>query len=337
MDQMSRLSVAPTPENFTVWYHYFAGTYPDLRHTLDILLRNKQSFTGQRNAEIHAKFFPNQAEQGEVIEASQELGAQIDRVLDYLKDAGGSASDYGRTLALISSRIEETTGSEDLKKTVSGILVATRQMEARNETLEQQLSASSQEVDKLRGDLEAMRHEAQTDALTGIANRKVFDAALQTATAEAAETGDEMSLLMIDIDHFKKFNDTYGHQVGDQVLKVLAQVLVGSVKGQDTAARYGGEEFGIILPATPLRAAKIVGDTIRRKVAGKTLINRKTGEKLGKLSVSIGVGRFEPGEAPGNLVARADACLYAAKRRGRDRLVAQNELTVEEALAADGS
>ncbi len=336
IERMRALGVSPTPENFMVWYHYHAGTYPDLRHTLDILLRNRQAFTETRCAEIHAKFFAAEAEPEGAIEASEHLGEQIDRVLSFLKEAEGDTSAFGKALAIGHRRIEQATGAEELKRTISGILSATRQMESRNATLEKQLTASSQEVDKLRIDLEAMRHEAQTDALTGIANRKVFDASLRTAADESMETGDELSLLMIDIDHFKKFNDTYGHQTGDQVLKVLAQVLVGSVKGQDTAARYGGEEFGIVLPATPLRAAKIVGETIRRKVVGKTLINRKTGEKLGKLSVSIGAGRYEAGEPIGKLVARADACLYAAKRRGRDQVVGQDDLTVEEALAAEG-
>jgi len=162
-----------------------------------------------------------------------------------------------------------------------------------------------------------------TDALTGIPNRKLFDIKLRREATEAAETGDALSLLMIDVDYFKKFNDTYGHIVGDQVLRLLGAVLTSCVKGRDTAARYGGEEFAIILPDTNLDGARTVGEEICAQVGEKKVLNKKTGEDFGRLTISVGVGTFKNGEPLVELIARADGALYQAKQQGRNRVVTE--------------
>src|SRR2546423_9918904 len=125
-----------------------------------------------------------------------------------------------------------------------------------------------------------------------------------------------MALLLADIDHFKNFNDTFGHLTGDQVLRLVAIALKQNVKGQDIAARYGGEEFAIVLPGTTLRAALTVADHIRRAVMTKELMKRSTGEHLGRVTVSIGVAALQNGDTAQSLIERADNCLLTAKRRG---------------------
>ena len=116
-------------------------------------------------------------------------------------------------------------------------------MEENNSRLEQSLKASKQEISQLQVNLEAVRNESLTDPLTSLANRKYFDQALDKFIAQSVATGEPMALLLADIDHFKAFNDTYGHLTGDQVLRLVAMALKQNVKGQDIAARYGGEEF----------------------------------------------------------------------------------------------
>ena len=139
-----------------------------------------------------------------------------------------------------------------------------------------------------------------------------------------------MSLLIIDIDYFKKFNDTFGHQIGDQVLKLLAQTLTSSIKGQDLAARFGGEEFCVILPGTGVDNAVKLAEIIRNKVGKKQVLNRKTGESMGQITVSVGVAEFSYGEPLSQLILRADEAMYTAKRTGRNRVVSQSMVDSKE-------
>jgi diguanylate cyclase len=198
-------------------------------------------------------------------------------------------------------------------------------MEEANQNLELRLSASKQEINQLQENLEVVRTESLTDPLTSLSNRKYFDQALVSAIAEAAADNEAMSLLLTDIDHFKKFNDTYGHLTGDQVLRLVALSVKQNVKGQDIAARYGGEEFVVILPNTVLRSAVTVADHIRRAVMSKELMKRSTGEHLGRVTISVGVATLRRGDSPQTLIGRADACLYAAKRSGRNRVICESD------------
>src|SRR5436853_3690901 len=164
-----------------------------------------------------------------------------------------------------------------------------------------------------------------TDPLTALGNRKYFDRALGEALRAARERGEPMSVMLFDIDHFKSFNDNYGHLTGDQVLRLVAMSLKQTIKGQDLTARYGGEEFAVVLPATALRQALTVADHIRRAVMSKELKKKSTGEILGRVTISIGVSMLQPGDSQDTLIERADACLYAAKRNGRNRVICETD------------
>ena len=165
-----------------------------------------------------------------------------------------------------------------------------------------------------------MRAESLTDPLTGVANRKHVNEVLATSVKQAAQTGLPLSLLMVDVDHFKMFNDVHGHLTGDIVLQLIAQTLRQNLKGVDLVARYGGEEFVVVLPNTNLVHAAAVGDKLRAMVGASEVVKRSTGENLGRVTVSIGAAELAPGGSPQSLIAAADACLYRAKREGRNRV-----------------
>src|SRR6185312_16299660 len=166
---------------------------------------------------------------------------------------------------------------------------------------------------------------SMTDPLTNIANRKAFDEAVQAAIAAMVDDGEPVTVLLCDIDHFKTFNDTWGHQTGDQVLRLVANCLSENVKGRDTAARYGGEEFAVLLRGTGLEAATMVANQIRTTVETKKLVKKSTGDILGTITISIGVAQFGRGEGVESVVRRADACLYGAKHHGRNLVINQND------------
>ncbi len=324
--RMDELSIPANPNNFAVWYHYSAKTIPDLTKALDALLDAGETFTVGRNADIFSRFFTFDQEGEAIFHTAKEVEERLVDVISHMNQAGDGAAAYGEALLNFTGEIQGATGpggDEGIKELISGILETTRDMEEKNKRLEKRLQASSLEISQLKENLEEVRCEAMTDALTGIPNRKLFDIQLSREATEAAENGGDLSLLMIDIDYFKKFNDTYGHLVGDQVLRLLGAVLTSCVKGQDTAARYGGEEFAIILPNTGLDGARVVGEVICAQVGEKKVLNKKTGEDFGQLTISVGVGTFKNGEPLAELIARADGALYQAKQQGRNRVVTE--------------
>ena len=330
LTMMDERQVPANPNNYTVWYNYFSGAFPDLKQAIDILLDNDVRFTDEHNATFYRKFCASPYEAIPVPLIAEKMEVELTTVLATLEKAGRNAADYGKTLESASGQLGGEQRADELKQLVSRVLAQTRAMADQSRDVEQRLRDSSSQIVQLKEQLDIARSEAMTDALTNIANRKLFDATLRQSAMEAMETGQQLCLLMLDIDHFKKFNDNFGHHIGDQVLKLLASVLRESVKGQDTAARYGGEEFAVILPNTALKGAVTVAESIRRRIIGKELIDRKTGDRLGRITVSVGVGQFAPGEPLREFVERVDQAMYAAKNGGRNRVVAQEARTERE-------
>ncbi len=154
------------------------------------------------------------------------------------------------------------------------------------------------------------------------------------------DNDEPLSLLILDIDHFKKFNDTYGHQLGDQVLRLVARTLTDSLKGRDTPARFGGEEFVIILPQTRLGNAVTVTEQLRRTMMRHKVVRKNTGDEYGVITISIGASCYRAGEPLTDLVRRADAALYHAEHTGRNRVVSEDDVPPEvfaEAAAASAT
>ncbi len=330
LKQMAQLKIPATPCNFTLWYTHVSGREPHLSHMIKVLKDNKREFNEDVCNELFVKFFSSESESLVLSQTTQHMENELHRIIEYVDEAESGATAYGQSLASAQSNITNAADAPSLKNALAKVITDTQKMQAINQNLETKLAASTREVGKLRVDLEDMRKEALTDALTGIANRKLFDMELRQRARDAMENGEPLSLLLIDIDHFKVFNDQFGHQTGDEVLKLLAYTMTKAVKGTDVPARYGGEEFVIILPQADLAGAGKVAENIRKKIALKRMINRNTGQSLGRITVSIGTGQFLMGEPLGNLIKRTDQALYKAKAMGRNRVVSQNDLKNEE-------
>ncbi|MEO3434350.1 diguanylate cyclase [Inquilinus sp. CAU 1745] len=323
MSLMAANEVPPTPQNYSVWYAYAAGGESDLVRAIDILLSNDQGFSDERNADLHHRFFGQDREGETLRQASARIQEALEAVMAVITSADGRARRYGDDLAALTDDLEAVHDFRRLREVVDRLAAETQAMSDHNRRLGQELSDTSQKMDKMRRDLEAVRREAATDNLTGLPNRKSFDLMLRHAAAASMEGGAALSLLMVDIDCFKKFNDSYGHQTGDQVLKLVARVLRDSVKGRDTAARYGGEEFAIVLPDTAIEQAVVLAEQIRSRMASRSIVRRDTGKAMGSITLSIGAAQYHHGEGLSALIGRADAALYAAKDGGRNRVTAE--------------
>lgn len=321
--EMAMRDISPTPGNFCVWYHYLAGTTPPLRQDLDALLAQGNTVSGSQMQALFDKYFRENGGAETLQSTGDELQATLLDVIKQVSQAGIDAGAFGATLNRASGSLGD--GRIDpgaMKSLVADLIAATRLMSQKNQSLEAQLKASSARMAVMQTRLETARREAMTDALTGIGNRKSFDIALQFRAHQASEHKGELALMLLDIDHFKKFNDEFGHRVGDQVLKIVGAKLKASVVGTDAAARYGGEEFALLMPQTRMADALDRADRLRQSLGSHYLKNRSTGQSYGTVTVSIGVARYRHGEALEEFVNRADEALYRAKSQGRNRVVA---------------
>lgn len=321
-ERIRKEGLSATPDVYELWYVYYSGQGPEITRAIDILIANQQKITAERCRELYARFLSDNKNEELVRRAGDEINSTIRSVTGVVRDVKAATEEYSVNLENVTSKVSKTSSPEELQKVLTSIVSDTKDMLVRNRTLEQELDKSSHVMEELQRDLENVRREAMTDGLTNLANRKAFDNELRRVAEEATVTEGTFALLMVDIDYFKSFNDNYGHQVGDQVLRLVARTLTDGVKGRDVAARYGGEEFAIILPDTGLQAAVTVGNALRKAVATKDVVNRNTGDKLGRITMSVGCAEFTPGENLQDLIERADAALYTAKHNGRNQVAA---------------
>jgi diguanylate cyclase len=328
---MLRHGVAPTPLNYTVWYEHVAGRNPALDRALAPVLAGSAQYNARLAEEIHARCLAAGSDTDEIRGAASRLQAVVAQVLQRVGEAGRDNARYSEEIASLSGGLAQVSGAGEVTDLVGNILTATQRVLERNRRLEAELSTSTREIGDLKQNLETTRRAALSDPLTGLANRKMFETRLLEGAKGADDGTGSLSLLLLDIDHFKRFNDTHGHLIGDEVLKVVARELKETLKGRDTAARYGGEEFAIILPQTELRQATVVAEHIRKALATRCLTNRKTGQNFGTITVSVGAARYLPGEQLSAFIERTDKALYAAKRQGRNRVVAAAEEAREDA------
>lgn len=322
---MANHGVTPHPRNYALVYSYCSGRDKELVQALDVVFAERRPHSDDVLRRLYDQFFSSQDESEVVASATQRMERTLEQMVKTLSVASKGTASYNKTLKDFSEHMD-AADPKALESLVTTVMKETQRVRRINETMAQELKRSSGEIHSLREDLDKVRQEALTDALTGIANRKVFDTRILEQTDQANTDRSFLSLLMLDIDHFKHFNDTFGHPMGDQVLKLVARVIRQGVKGKDVAARYGGEEFSVILPQTRLRDAVGVGEAIRRAVANKRVTNKRTGDDLGTVTLSIGVSEFRHGETIAQFVQRADEALYMAKRGGRNRVMSQLDL-----------
>jgi diguanylate cyclase len=325
LNQIRALGLRASPRNFEIWYHYATGYNLALNQAINELLA-KDGTLGEPDLDyIYSVHIAETRVSDRVDSVGDRVLGEIRHVMATIDSAADSATDYSKHLAVSSEKLASAGDAVALRAVIERMVEGADAMAVSNRELEASLAASRREIEQLQEDLQAVRTESQTDPLTTLSNRKFFDAALVKAIAEAKEKNEPLSLLMSDIDHFKTFNDSHGHLIGDQVLRLVAIALKQNVKGRDIAARYGGEEFVIALPNTTLQSAITVAEHIRRAVMTKELIKRSSGERLGRVTMSLGAAALRPNDSAQSLIERADNCLYAAKRRGRNRVIAESD------------
>jgi diguanylate cyclase len=318
VEVMEAYGVWPTVLNFEIWVHYVGMKTSPLAEEIERLIAAGEPFTESVGEALAAQFLPDSKRNGDILDAGDALSRELQSVSAAVEAAQKTSALYGEQLASAS----ETLAGDDavkVKAVIDDLATATRAIQAENKDLETQLAETNAELIRLRENLEQVRRDAMTDGLTNLANRKSFDEALEAACIEADATNQPLCLGILDIDHFKGFNDTWGHQIGDQVLRYVSSVIGRMGAAPRMAARYGGEEFAVIFPAEQAHIAHAVLEEIREEVSSRALKRRSTNEDLGAITLSSGIAQRAPGEPSVNLVERADNALYASKHAGRNR------------------
>jgi diguanylate cyclase len=320
LDLMRLHGVSPTSANYEVWLGYRLGRGSGLREAIDARIGAGDSFTPEFNRELYERFFTGLGASAQILLAGEKIARDLSNVVSFLKQAEDKSGDYGRTLENAATDLNRGLSPDQIRQIVSSLAAATLDMANHNQNLNEQLQRSTREIETLRTSLESVRVESLTDSLTGLSNRRMFDETLRMRIEEARAQRSELCLLLCDIDHFKRFNDTWGHHTGDQILRFLASAMQAHARPDFLVARYGGEEFAVIMPRVSARVAAQTAEVLRAAIQAKRLRRRSTNEDLGQVTVSMGIARLQSGDTPQGIIERADACLYASKRNGRNQV-----------------
>jgi diguanylate cyclase len=317
---MAGRGLVPTPENFRVWTAYVSKNNAALCEAVDGRIQAGDPIDEAFCAKLYASFFSYRRVDDDSLKAGAAASGALVGLKTRLNAAVEAHQEYDGALASGGQTLASARGSEEVRNALKVLSSANRLIEQRSSDLEKDLQQTLVEMNKLKSDVEALRVETLKDGLTGLANRKRLDEALLEAVRTAHKKARPLSVVMCDIDHFKQFNDTWGHQTGDQVIRFVASVLAAAAEPSYTVARYGGEEFAIIIPDASLSEAGSYAETVRVRIARKRLARRKTGDDLGHVTISMGVATLHTGEQRQALLERADKNLYQSKRDGRNRV-----------------
>ena len=320
LEFMESHKIWPTALNFELCTHMVADPDGQLALELQRILTSGEPITDMVAEDLAANYLPKARLSEEIRDAGDQLNNELAAVSTAIQNAQKSNAAYGKTLQGASAGLAETTDPGVLKTMVSTLSAATDKVQRENQSLEKRLAESTSEVRRLKDHLEQSRRDATTDGLTNLSNRKAFDDEVARACATADAQGTTLSVAVLDIDHFKTFNDNWGHQTGDQVLRFVASVIGRVGAPPRFAARYGGEEFAMLFPRESSHQVERMLEEIRVEIGSRMLKRRSTNEDLGTITISSGFAERRPREPVHSAMERADRALYASKHAGRNRV-----------------
>ncbi|GAA5317645.1 MAG: GGDEF domain-containing protein [Candidatus Pelagadaptatus aseana] len=322
LERMAQLKILPTPENYTLWFHFESGSNPRLCDRLKQLLQDQTSFTNELNSQLYKEFFEqdqpaiNLSSNDAVVNIAGQIRSEAEHI-------GNNITDYGNLLNLSANQLQNNPGITAVQQLATQLIRDTQKVREEHEASTQALKTMSGEIERLTQELREASEIANTDALTGIANRRRFENYYRDEFT-LAEAGQPLTCLLIDIDHFKKVNDTYGHPVGDLVIRFTANLLRRAVGDEGMVARYGGEEFVVLLPKQGQLFGENLAESIRKAISKQELKSAEHKVSIGQITISVGVSTYKDGDSMEGLIERTDSYLYKAKEAGRNRVVSDS-------------
>ncbi|MDD2699955.1 MAG: GGDEF domain-containing protein [Sideroxydans sp.] len=320
---LQKLSPHPAslnPMSFAVWYEYISGINQALSTAMDELLRSHLKLNDEQIEQLYSEHV---SECGSRVQLTlrEDLKQLLGKLNQLTADADQQTTQYGNTLHDFGERLKDDVSVAELDLLVKDISKDTDKMHSSMQQMHEELEASHREVERLNKEMEILKGAALTDPLTGVLNRRGFEAQSEAIfTDPAFENSKGHCLLMLDVDHFKHINDSYGHLLGDKVLAAIAHTLRIKIQGQDIVGRLGGEEFAILLPNTRVDGAFAVAEHIRQAIERGKIRRLDSHESIEGITISIGISARKKGEELQDLIARADKALYTSKKEGRNRI-----------------
>jgi diguanylate cyclase len=259
-------------------------------------------------------------------EIQQRLAKIVNQTIENVSAASKDAQNFDASISGHSQQLASSADAESTQMLISQMLADTRQMVRNSNDLSSRMNETNAEVVALKKELESVKLAAQKDSLTGLLNRGALDSIIGEVAESPVGDPNPTCVMMMDIDHFKRINDNFGHLVGDRVIRYLAALLKQVIGENQIIARYGGEEFAVVMKNTPMEDVVKLAEKVRVALGKSKLQRKDSGETIGKVTISIGVSTHRWDDSAESLIERADSALYHAKNTGRDQVVTENDL-----------
>ena len=324
---MSELKIPITPSNYAVWYEYLSETNQTLRREMDALLSRAQPITEGEMKVLYERFLKERSDEQWI--AKTAVSQMVSTLMTHIKNADGHYHEFSSELGEIATSLAGDVSTQELDELMRRAVSATNSALEKGKELRLRLSSLATEMEDLRAQLSYTQREARADALTGLHNRLAFQEELAALPRFAAQDSHALCLLIVDIDYFKRINDTYGHSAGDHVLRAVAHEIKACVRGRDMVTRHGGEEFAVLLRETPHSGCRAVAEHVRSGIERLMikLPDDSVADELIAVTASIGGAWYREEETAEAFVDRADRALYLSKEEGRNRVTWEGPAT----------
>lgn len=323
LKEISELKLPYTPIVYAVWYEYVSGQNPKLSKNIQATRQKKELIDYKKVLEWF-KLHVSDRQMLATEEQTRKAGSLLDGMTSHLTEAGDRMGRQGDQLKAYIEQLNSASSEPDTKTICRDIVLETQRIIDGNTDLKNHINNTVTELNSLKLELGNLRKAVKTDMLTGLLNRRGVEEAITKPMEDAQKETAPFTLIIADIDRFKRINDNYGHLTGDNVLKLISKLIQRHIKGRDVAGRFGGEEFIMALPETKMDGGFALAEQIRTSLEKMRWQSKSSGKDIGTITISLGVAQFIPGEDLNTLIARADSALYAAKENGRNRTGTHN-------------
>jgi diguanylate cyclase len=320
-----KYNLPANPINLTLFYEYASGKNSSLNKAIDRDINEHNNISLEQSEKYYQAYIID----GERILFSRlilRLNSILKDLLTHLVDSVGGVSDHGDKLGHLAERVKGTKDHKDLIHLVDQMVSETKALISSGKRMQTKIKVSYHDLQVLNQELKKSQEQAMTDSLTGLPNRRWLDQMFELEKVKSKQNQSGFSIIMLDIDHFKRVNDRYGHLAGDHVLKNISKILQKNIRKTDFVSRIGGEEFLVLAPDTSLTDACSIALKIKNSLLSRNWKLKASGEEIQKITASMGIAQYRLHETNDTLIKRADDALYLAKKNGRNQIRTEKEI-----------